>query len=277
MDNNHQTEILKEILELEIYLDKTQRKYSKLYIMKYKSAPTPPVCQMISKPYPEIKSQVKFNWIIALLLSFPLTFLGGIPFYYFVIYKKQKKEDMERIQNSEEYKMQCAAIDEEVKRLQETANEKYQNEMDIYKNEILPKYQKDLAEWTSKHNQEIEQIEQDIKNAQNKLSALYESSKIVPMQYRKIEILQYLYDIVSTSNYDITYAIENYDKYQQRMLDEQKIHEQQLSNQLANEQAQLLYEQNQISEKARRDANIASVVGTVQRHNTNKALKNLKR
>lgn len=277
MNNQNQSEILKDVLELEIYLDKTQRKYSKLYIMEYKAAPTSPVCPQISKPYPKIKSQIKFNWWIALLLSFPLTFLGGIPFYYFVIYQKQKKEDIEKIKNSEEYKRQCAEIDEEVKRLQETANEKYKKEMDIYKNEILPKYQKDLAEWTTKHNQEIQQMEQDIKNAQDKLSALYESTKIVPMQYRKIDILQYLYDIISTSNYDITYAIENYDKYQQKMLDEQRLREQQLSNQLADEQAQLLYEQNQISEKARKDANIASVVSTVQRHNTNKELKNLRK
>lgn len=292
MDNLKQVEILKEVLELEAYIDGNQCELKVLKSEKYVDAPKPPVCEAITRVYPEIKSQIKFNWKIAcipavvigvlmfafwwlVLLFFPALF--WIPIYYFVIHRQKKKEDIEKIKNSEEYKMQCAKIDEEFNRQQEAANIKYANEKQIYEGETLPQYQRDLAVWTEKHKQKIRQCEQDLKEAQDKLSSIYESTKIVPVQYRKIEILQYLYDIISTSNYDITYAIDNYDKYQQRILDEERLYEQQLANQLANEQAQLLYEQNQISEKARRDANVASVVSTVQRHNTNKALKDLKK
>ena len=54
---------------------------------------------------------------------------------------------------------------------------------------------------------------------------------------------------------------------------ETQIQEQQQANALAMEQNDLLDWQNSIAEKARRDANIAAAVGTVQRHNTNKAIK----
>lgn len=55
-------------------------------------------------------------------------------------------------------------------------------------------------------------------------------------------------------------------------LEEMRLQEQQ-ANALAMEQNDLLDRQNYIAEKARRDANIAAAVGTVQRHNTNKAIK----
>ena len=57
-------------------------------------------------------------------------------------------------------------------------------------------------------------------------------------------------------------------------LEEMRLQEQQQANALAIEQNDLLDRQNSIAEKARRDANIAAAVGAVQRHNTNKAIKN---
>ena len=56
-------------------------------------------------------------------------------------------------------------------------------------------------------------------------------------------------------------------------LEEMRLQEQQQANALAIEQNDLLDRQNSIAEKVRRDANIAAAVGTVQRHNTNKAIK----
>ena len=55
-------------------------------------------------------------------------------------------------------------------------------------------------------------------------------------------------------------------------LEEMRLQEQQ-ANALAMEQNDLPDRQNSIAEKARRDANIAASVGTVQQHNTNKAIK----
>ena len=105
------------------------------------------------------------------------------------------------------------------------------------------------------------------------LSALYEQTRIVPAQYRDAYALQYIYDMISTSDYDVRQAIDSFDKNEQRRLDIMRLQEQQQANALAMEQNDLLDRQNTIAAKARRDANIAAVVGTVQRHNTNKTIK----
>ena len=119
-------------------------------------------------------------------------------------------------------------------------------------------------------------------NQKKKLASIYDTTRIVPLQYRTIEALQYIYDMISTSDYDVTYAINSYDTHRQRMLDaermrieEARLQEQQLANDLADEQAQLMYEQNLIAERARKDARIASTVSAVQHHNTNKILKDM--
>ncbi len=292
MDNIKQVETVKQVLELEKYIAKTSRTLSRMKSESFEQAPNPPVRTIIQRTYPPIVSQIKFNWVIACmpaivifilmfafwwltLLLFPA--ILWIPIYYFAIHRTKKKEDIERIKNSEKYKAQCSAADREFNKQQEVANQKYEAEKKIYDTETLPKYQKALDEWTLQHNEKVSKIEKDLTNAQNNLNSIYETTKIVPLQYRKIETLQYIYDLMSTSDYDIKQAIDLYDRNEQRKLDEARLYEQQQANQLANEQNDLLYEQNEISAKARRDANIASVVGTIQRHNTNKTLKSFKK
>ena len=67
-------------------------------------------------------------------------------------------------------------------------------------------------------------------------------------------------------------AIDMYDRERQRRLDEEKIYEQQRANILVMEQNDLLAEQNDIADRARREARTAAFVAAVQHHNTNKAL-----
>lgn len=109
---------------------------------------------------------------------------------------------------------------------------------------------------------------------------LYESSKIVPRQYRSRKALRYLYDIISTSDYDIKEAIELYDRKRQLEVEEERLRAQQRANALADEQSALLDEQNAlldqqnaIANRARHEARQAAIVAAVQRHNTNKLLK----
>lgn len=116
-------------------------------------------------------------------------------------------------------------------------------------------------------------MEQELAKLKQELSALYEQTHIVPTQYRDAYALQYIYDMISTSDYDVRQTIDSFDKNEQRRLDIMRLQEQQQANALAMEQNDLLDRQNTIAAKARRDANIAAVVGTVQRHNTNKTIK----
>lgn len=275
MDNLKQVETVKKVLDNEILLANTQNKLSNLLAENYPPAPNPPTLDTFTKTYPEIKSEVKFNWALALVPC--IIFLPWIIIYYFAIYKMKRDEDIERIRNSEEYKAQCAQIDLEYEKQLESANQKYETEKQIYETETLPEYQKAYEEWTTKHNEAVDQTQKELNTVQENLNKIYEETKIVPMQYRKIEILQYIYDMISTSDYDVKQAIDIYDRNEQRKLDEAKLYEQQQANWLADEQNELLYKQNEIATKARRDANIAAAVSTVQRHNTNKTLNSFKK
>lgn len=292
MNNANQIETVKKVLGLEKYVAETSHALSKLQAEKFKQAPNSPTREIIQRTYPKVVSQMKFNWkeacipaivstilmfvdVIFILLFFPA--LMWIPAYYFIVHRKKKKEDIERIQNSDEYKAKCKKLDEKFDRQQEAADKKYEDEKKIYETETLPAYQKAFETWSVQQNEKISQVKSDLKNAQNQLNYIYETTKIVPIQYRKIEILQYIYDLISTSDYDVKQAIEVYDRNEQRKLDAARLYEQQQANQLANEQNDLLYEQNKIVDKARRDANKAAVVGAIQRHNTNKTLKSFKK
>jgi len=296
MDNTKQAEVLQKVLELENGIIASKKLIARAKAEKYEAAPTPPTRKMVTRTYPEVTSTVVFDkkkafMPVAIGLLAPIV-LGSLSpmfavffvftapasiiwliYYYFGIFKKEKKANIESIKNSAEYKSKCAELDKEFDKTQVENDKVYEKQKLEYENNILPEYQKKLAEWTEMHNNYIENEETNLKNAETELATIYTETKIVPVQYRNIEALQYITDMVCSSDYDVKQAIENYDKKVQRDLDMIKIEEQQRANELADEQAYLLQEQNKIAEKARRDANIASVVGTVQRHNTNKILK----
>lgn len=277
MSNLQQVETIKTVLDLEILTDSNRNILSDLQSERFSPKPAPPVRKEIQRNYPEPESKFKFSWLVAILLS--LFFLPSGFIYYYVI-RKLKADDIERIRNSDEYKTKCAELDKGYDKQQEEEDRKYKAAQNIYENETLPKYNKELTEWTAKQNEKISQVSVALKNAQTELDEVYRTTKILPLQYRQIPIIEYIYDVISTSDYDIKQAMDLYDRNEQKRLDEQRLFEQQKANSLTDQQNALLHEQNalaeqqnEIAEKARRDANIAAVVGTVQRHSINKNLK----
>jgi hypothetical protein len=277
MDNLKQTETVKKALEFEVHIANAESKLKSLKAQQYSPAPTPPICETVNRTYPTITPQVQFNWALAIAPS--IFFWPWIAIYYFGIYKKDKEAEYNRIKNSAEYKAKCAAADAEFDKQQEELNRKYKELKWKYDNETMPKYKQGLNIWLDKQQKEVSSITIDIKNSRDSLNQLYSSTKIIPLQYRKISALKYFYELMSTSDYDIKQAIELYDRQEQRKLDQARLYEQQQANYLANEQNALLDEQNdlidvqnEISAKAKRDSNIANVAGFVQRHNTNKTL-----
>ncbi|MDP4120783.1 MAG: hypothetical protein Q8876_07000 [Bacillota bacterium] len=286
MDNLQQLETIKKALEFEVYISNKKQILSRLLSEEFRSAPNKQTRYVIQKTYPPIESTTKFSWKIALI---PAAFLLIIFFpaaiawiwIYNFYYKNKRDSEIEQIKNSFEYRNQCEAIDREYEKKQAEYDVIYQKLCEEYEKVILPLYKKDLAEWTAIQNKKIDEVKSKLNNAQDQLKEFYEATKIVPIQYRKIEALQYIYDIMSTSDYDVKYAIDIYDRNKQREVDEAKLYEQQVANQYAedqnsliDEQNELIQEQNEIAEKARRDANFAAWTSAVQRHNTNKILKN---
>lgn len=273
MNNSKQVEILKKVLDLEIYISDTNNKLMKTKAEKFSPMPVAPVCETVKRVYPNIVPQVKFDWVKALVPC--IIFWPWIFIYYFAIYRKEQKEDIERIRNSAEYKAECAKLDEEYDKQQEAMNQKYNAEKHIYDTETLPKYNQALNEWKQQQAQKVNKLTEELSAAKTELESIYNETKIVPMQYRKIPVLQYIYDLMSTSDYEIKEAIDLYERNEQKKIDKARLYEQQKANALADEQNDLLYEQNEIADKARRQANFASAVDVVQRHNTNKTLKNM--
>lgn len=273
MSNEEQVKTLKEILSLENYLISAEKKLFSLKSESFNAPPQAPICGTVTRTYPEIVSKVKFNKILAIIPT--LFFTPWIAIYYFGIYKPLKRKDIENIRNSEEYKAECAKLDASYDAQEKAFKQQYEEAKKKYDTETLPMYNNQLNAWTIKHDAEIDRATDDLMAAKNKLNTIYESTKIVPRQYRSLEALQYIYDLISTSDYDITYAISNYDTHRQREIDSARLREQQLANDLADEQASLLSEQNQIAEQARKDARFANAVNMVQNHNRNKSLKSI--
>lgn len=308
----HEEEV-KYVNEILKYEEKANEEYNQLNALKqerYASKPNPPTKQTAQAPqYPVVTSTLKYDWMKRVLvpiligigtaiignamaaipvssifiLGMIIGFVGFLGFgcialygviCYFTKFKKEQQADIERIKNTQEYKNQCAAIDRQHAEQQANLDADYNAKLNEYQNKILPEYNKALEAWTASQNEKISAVETEYRESVRHLTELYDTSKLFPKQYRKIPILRYIADVMNTSDYDVKTAIEMYDRNEQRKLDQARLYEQQIANQHAMDQNQLLQEQNDIAAKARRDANIAAVVGAVQHHNTNKTLKN---
>ena len=232
---NNEVKTVKKALDLSIKISETQDKLDSLYKDKFRAKPQPPTHSTVNISYPPIEPGTKF-WSPALLPA--LICWPWIIIYYFTTYKKKKEADIEAIRNSEEYRQKCAKIDEEAKNKQKSIDEEYQKELHKYNTVTLPEYNKALDEWTIKHNKDIADTQATIKTDTANLEEHYATTKLIPFQYRDIVALKYIYNMISTSDYSIKEAIESYDKDRQRLLEEEKLYEQQQANQLAYEQNQ---------------------------------------
>lgn len=296
MGHEEQVKIIKHALKLEEQVADLNEELSYEESKAFgKHKPNPPTRQTAKFTPPPIRHGCKVNWLMMFLplgidvvlstitrnvmltmLIFPALFVWP-PVYYFAIYRKKKKEAIEKVRNSEEYKQQYAMAKAEADKIQQNYDAEYTAAKFNFDTVTMPNYLAEYAEWEKDKNERINQLENELLKVQQDLSELYGQTRIIPVQYRSIYALQYIYDMISTSDYDVRQAIDSFDKSEQRRLDEMRLQEQQQANALAMEQNDLLDEQNIIAQKARRDANIASVVGAVQRHNTNKNFKKHRR
>lgn len=219
---------------------------------------------------------------IALLIVADVFLAGVAVIYVFyqrtVIFPKEKKADEERIRNSEEYKEECRKLDLEYDRKQEELDHKFRDRMENFQKEYIS-WEEEYHRWQKEREGEISKIQKEISVLESQRDGLYDKLNGVPVHYRKTEIIRYIYNAVSTSDYTIKEAIELYDRNEQRKVDEARLREQQIYNQLqeeanvyADEMNELQREANETAEKARRDMNIANVAGIYQNHKRNKML-----
>lgn len=204
---------------------------------------------------------------IGMLISLIL-YIGGI-YYTIKIYRQERAEkkrlqaeSVERIRNSAEYREKCQEIDEQnrirqaqkdeeihnkyVQRYAEyqMAMQQYEENTKQYDADVRVYEEEQIPEW----KEERESLRTAMDDTQNTLQEVY-NRNIIPVQYRKLEALVYLAVFLNTSQYDLKFAIENYNQYiiqrkQDRQIDLQEAQLQIARETLSNQQyANWLHEQ----------------------------------
>lgn len=309
--NKETIAMIKQILEDEESLDKLREKedYEKKQCFP-KEKPLKPEREQVTRRYTPVFSQLKPDYIkwcrplivtglmfivamilsaipplaifMALLIFADIFLIGGSVIYIIycrvVTFPKEKKADEERIRNSREYKEECSKLNLEYDKKQEELDKKFKNRMDAFQKES-DAWDKDYHKWQKEKEKSISKIKEEISILESKRDRLYDDLNAIPVHYRKTEIIRYIYHAVSTSDYTIKEAIDLYDRNEQRKIDEARLREQQIYNQLqeeanayADEMNDLQREANETAAKARRDMNIANAANIYQNHKRNKML-----
>ena len=309
--NEETIAMIKQILEDEESLDKLREKEDYEKKQRFpKEKPLKPEREQVTRRYTPVFSQLKPDYIkwcrplivtglmfivamilsaipplaifMALLIFADIFLIGGSVIYIIycrvVTFPKEKKADEERIRNSREYKEECSKLNLEYDKKQEELDKKFKNRMDAFQKES-DAWDKDYHKWQKEKEKSISKIKEEISILESKRNRLYNDLNAIPVHYRKTEIIRYIYHAVSTSDYTIKEAIGLYDRNEQRKIDEARLREQQIYNQLqeeanayADEMNDLQREANETAAKARRDMNIANAANIYQNHKRNKML-----
>ena len=309
--NEETIAMIKQILEDEESLDKLREKEDYEKKQRFpKEKPLKPEREQVTRRYTPVFSQLKPDYIkwcrplivtglmfivamilsaipplaifMALLIFADIFLIGGSVIYIIycrvVTFPKEKKADEERIRNSREYKEECSKLNLEYDKKQEELDKKFKNRMDAFQKES-DAWDKDYHKWQKEKEKSISKIKEEISILESKRNRLYNDLNAIPVHYRKTEIIRYIYHAVSTSDYTIKEAIGLYDRNEQRKIDEARLREQQIYNQLqeeanayADEMNELQHQANETAAKARRDMNIANAANIYQNHKRNKMI-----
>ena len=309
--NEETIAMIKQILEDEESLDKLREKEDYEKKQRFpKEKPLKPEREQVTRRYTPVFSQLKPDYIkwcrplivtgllfivamilsaipplaifMALLIFADIFLIGGSVIYIIycrvVTFPKEKKADEERIRNSREYKEECSKLNLEYDKKQEELDKKFKNRMDAFQKES-DAWDKDYHKWQKEKEKSISKIKEEISILESKRNRLYNDLNAIPVHYRKTEIIRYIYHAVSTSDYTIKEAIGLYDRNEQRKIDEARLREQQIYNQLqeeanayADEMNELQHQANETAAKARRDMNIANAANIYQNRKRNKMI-----
>lgn len=216
-------------------------------------------------------------------------------------YIQKKKEMNNQLANSKEYlqavenaektaQKKQKELEEKIRLEQEKIDKEYATQKQQYESVILPQYNDALNLWNANQERKIAIIEEEIRLNKEALDELYANTKIVSLTYRALWILSWLYNDMSTSDHDIRYATELLDRDRQRLATQEagnivrksvgqveqtmKVGFNAVYNTIEDGNELQLDTINNLS-KMRRNMNTGNVIGTVQRHNTNKMLEQM--
>ena len=202
--------------------------------------PEKPMLKTYTKPsYPEPESSMRFNWkifnyfwAITALIFIGICRLFDEPAFlflhviitigYIMKYREMKKADVERVRNSYEFRAKLKKIDDDYNSLVAAAKEKYEKDLAEWTNDLMPRYEINKVKYEEKKRVDISNCKTAITHDKREIARIYGETKIIPNAYRTLPILEYIEEFMASSNFDVDRAIENYDRDQQRAIDEKR-------------------------------------------------------
>ena len=249
MDNLSQAQILEKALQLETKKQSLEQAIpsieSSIQGIQNQKPPAPPVMRTVTKEkVPKIKPTVKFNYLLA-FLPFVVTlvlrrvlivflwehtflflpFLGFIWIfvYIFGIYRKEKRQNVESIRNSPEYTAQCNAIEERFQQQKYAAEFEYAQAKQIYDTQTLPAFEQKRSAAVAELEAKKKAALSELSTVEQELEALYDACGLIPIQYRNIPALSFIYNTIRSSRVDITTAFHLYEQKKQQEIEEEKL------------------------------------------------------
>lgn len=259
MDRVQELETVKTAYFLEDRLEKLRRESLALSKPPRPTAPVEPQEEHKKaqlKPYPEIRPpEIKLDkfwkrglilWIVGCVGSLFMDAIGLSILFSVILLatpvvliidwsnarqrrKKLSQELVENIRNTVQYKEECRKVDEynaaaqaEVDKecherylkryeMYQAACQEHQIKLQEYDEEIIPAWKSERADLAEVINQ-----------TNNVLQEVY-TRKVIPIQYCNISALCYLTMFLSTSEFDLKYAIERYDMLVTQMQQREQI------------------------------------------------------
>lgn len=301
-----ETEIVRDAMTLTAAIQIGENELSKLRNEKYPALPSKPVHRELNVPTvaPQIPPapratytfsehmKTNFNKVLYLTIFCWPVFLFILAKEYFVNYYKALDNYNMQLSNSPEYlkrveEAKKVAAEKQERLREQTAKQQaeidaqYQVDLEHYNTVVVPAYNQERDDWKTAQTIKIEMLEEELQLNKDTLEALYESTRLISLTYRKLEILRWLYDDMSTSDHNIRYATELLDRDRQREVTlragllVKKAVDEMHSSMVSGFNA--IYDAvdagNVELAKMRRDQNLANTIGIIQRHNLNKMVK----
>lgn len=241
-----ETQIIKHCRDLTAIIEIEEKELQRLEKEAFRARPNPPVKKIatVVPKYPESEKArlryfqySKIYWIIITILLFISVicwicnvgyamflvvyfgFMCSLPFSLVFWRKKLRKLNVE-LAKTPEYLNACERAEAYAKEQEKIKQNEYDKEFieenNHYNSVIISQYDKDLEIWNIFKNRKIEVLKEEIILNKAALHNAYECTRLISHSYRDLSTLIWIYEDMSTSNHDLRYATELYDRDRQR-------------------------------------------------------------
>lgn len=194
-----------------------------------------------------------------------------------------KQQDVERIKASKEYKDEYQRRLDDQKNRQGEFDKEYENalaQFDIDWNT----WKEHKKAWDADHQKRYETAKAERVHERDVLRQMFDDFGKFPKQYRFESCVAYVHEVLSSSDADISTAIEMYDRERQRQLESERIDAlnrqadlQAQRNRELEYQSELQERANDIAERHRREAAALGAYNAYQNHKQTRMMKDERR